>query len=147
MSNIVTVNLRQPESYREFIAYAAFDTNPETNKRAVAINLEVTRQELDSLFSTKMYERPYQPEYYNPLEEIIGELWTDESETEAMHMITDKVNQFIPRIQIDNQTSFTLNSEEGQKQNHALLLSLVFYYKNDFNKTLYNYKRLFDVIT
>lgn len=140
MGNIVKVNLRQPESYKEFITYASFDSNPYSDNRAIAINLDVTKQELDSLFSTKKYERPYLPEYFNPLEELLGELWTTESETLAYHLVVDKVNEFIPRIRVDSESTFSF-------ENNTIKMNLIFYYKNDYNRTLYNYERLFDVVT
>lgn len=140
MGNIVKVNLRQPESYKEFITYASFDSNPYSDNKAIAINLDVTKQELDSLFSTKKYERPYLPEYFNPLEELLGELWTTESETLAFHLVVDKVNEFIPRIRVDSESTFSF-------ENNTIKMNLIFYYKNDYNRTLYNYERLFDVVT
>lgn len=140
MGNIVKLNLRQPESYKEFITYASFDSNPYSDNKAIAINLDVTKQELDSLFSTKKYERPYLPEYFNPLEEILGELWTTESETLAYHLIIDKVSEFIPNIKVDSESTFSF-------ENNTLKMNLIFYYKNDYNRTLYNYERLFDVVT
>lgn len=140
MGNIVKVNLRQPESYKEFITYASFDSNPYSDNRAIAINLDVTKQELDSLFSTKKYERPYLPEYFNPLEELLGELWTTESETLAFHLVVDKVNEFIPKIRVDSESTFSF-------ENNTIKMNLIFYYKNDYNRTLYNYERLFDVVT
>lgn len=140
MGNIVKINLRQPESYKEFITYASFDTNPYTDNKAIATNLDVTKQELDSLFSTKKYERPYLPEYFNPLEELLGELWTTESETLAYHLVVNKVNEFIPKIRVDSESTFSF-------ENNTIKMNLIFYYKNDYNRTLYNYERLFDVVT
>lgn len=140
MSNIVKVPLKQPETYKEFVFYASFETNPYTENKAIAINDAVTQQELDSLFSTRKYGRPYLPEYYNPLEELLGELWTTESESLALHSVVDKVEQFIPRIGIDNATTFTF-------ENHLLSMELVFYYKNDLKRVLYSYKRQFDTVT
>lgn len=134
------VQLQQPNSIDNFIAYASFDVNPETNKRALAINSEELKQELDSLFSTKKYERPYLPDYYNPLEELIGELWSEQTKALAYHLIVDKINQFVPRITVDNNTDMTYD-------NYTVQMSLVFYYNNDFTKTLYNYKRIFDIVT
>lgn len=140
MGNIVKINLRQPESYKEFITYASFDTNPYTDNKAIATNLDVTKQELDSLFSTKKYERPYLPEYFDPLEELLGELWTTESETLAYHLVVNKVNEFIPKIRVDSESTFSF-------ENNTIKMNLIFYYKNDYNRTLYNYERLFDVVT
>lgn len=146
MSNIVTVQLKQTSSIKEFIAYSTFDTSPYTNRKDLAINLDVTKQELDSLFNTKKYERPYLPEYYNPLEELIGELWTDDAETKAIHSITEKVNLFIPTVVVDNTTNFSLNSTTNPDSYHTVIMELIFYYKNDFNKVLYNYSKKFNMV-
>lgn len=141
MGNLYTVQLKRPEKQQEFLARAAFDLKPYTHRRAIAVNLEETKQELDSLFETKMYERPYQPDYYNPLEELIGELWTDDMETSAIQLIEDKVNRFIPYITIDqNRTVFNYST-------HLLKLELVFSFENDFSNTLYSYERDFTTVT
>lgn len=141
MGNLYTVQLKRPEKQQEFLARAAFDLKPYTHRRAIAVNLEETKQELDSLFETKMYERPYQPDYYNPLEELIGELWTDGMETSAIQLIEDKVNRFIPYITIDqNRTVFNYST-------HLLKLELVFSFENDFSNTLYSYERDFTTVT
>lgn len=141
MGNLYTVQLKRPEKQQEFLARAAFDLKPYTHRRAIAVNLEETKQELDSLFETKMYERPYQPDYYNPLEELLGELWTDDMETSAIQLIEDKVNRFIPYITIDqNRTVFNYST-------HLLKLELVFSFKNDFSNTLYSYERDFTTVT
>lgn len=139
MTNIATLKLNKPEIYKQFIALSSFETNPEEAKKSLAINLSVTKQELDNLFSTKRYERPYQPEYFNPLEEIIGELYVSESIATAIKLVTDKINMFIPRIVINNNTNFEF-------QNHTVLMSLVFYDSYDYNRTLYTYERKFYVI-
>lgn len=141
MGNLYTVQLKRPEKQQEFLARAAFDLKPYTHRRAIAVNLEETKQELDSLFETKMYERPYQPDYYNPLEELIGELWTDDMETSAIQLIEDKVNRFIPYITIDqNRTVFNYST-------HLLKLELVFSFENDFSNALYSYERDFTTVT
>lgn len=140
MSNIVKISLEQIENFKEFIGYASYETEPATTKRAIAINVDVAKQELDSLFSTKKYERPYLPEYYNPLEEVLGDLWTPESTAYALQSITTKVNQFIPRLQVSSSTNFTYDD-------HKLEMFLIFYFKNDFSRALYNYSRRFDIIT
>lgn len=141
MGNVFTVQLKQPEKQQEFIARAAFELEPYTNRRAIAINHAETKQELDSLFSTKMYERPYQPEYYNPLEEIIGELWFDGMESTAIQLVIDKVNRFIPYLNVDqNRTTFNYST-------HLLNMELVFSYTYDFSKALYSYNRDFNTVT
>lgn len=141
MGNLYTVQLKRPEKQQEFLARAAFELKPYTHRRAIAVNLEETKQELDSLFETKMYERPYQPDYYNPLEELLGELWTDDMETSAIQLIEDKVNRFIPYITIDqNRTVFNYST-------HLLKLELVFSFENDFSNTLYSYERDFTTVT
>lgn len=141
MGNLYTVQLKRPEKQQEFLARAAFELKPYTHRRAIAVNLEETKQELDSLFETKMYERPYQPDYYNPLEELLGELWTDDMETSAIQLIEDKVNRFIPYIIIDqNRTVFNYIT-------HLLKLELVFSFENDFSNTLYSYERDFTTVT
>lgn len=140
MSNIVKLSLEQSENFKEFIGYASYETEPSKAGKAIAINIDVAKQELDSLFSTRKYERPYLPEYYNPLEEILGDLWTNESRAYALQSITTKVNQFIPRLQVSSSTTFEYND-------HKLDMSLIFYFKNDFSRTLYNYSRRFDIIT
>lgn len=139
MSNIVKLSLKQSENFKEFIGYASYETEPSSAGKAIAINIDVAKQELDSLFSTRKYERPYLPEYYNPLEEILGDLWTTESKSYALQSIITKVNQFIPRLQVSTNTSFEYND-------HKLDMSLIFYFKNDFSKALYNYTRRFDII-
>lgn len=141
MSTIIRVQLKQPERHQEFIARACFDLYPYTDNSSLAINNNVTKQELDSLFSTQKYERPYQPEYYNPLEEYIGELWTDETEHAATQVVVDKINQFIPYLSIDtSRTTYTY-------QNYKLGMELVFNYQYDFSRTLYKYERTFDTVT
>lgn len=138
--DIIKVNLKKADNYTDFIGYASFSTEPTKNKKALVINDDELKQELDSLFNTKMYERPYLPEYYNPLEDIIGELYTTESEELAIHAINEKVEQFIPRISISSETNFSF-------RNYKVEMEMVFYYKNDFNKALYSYKRIFDTVT
>lgn len=140
MSNIVSVKLKRPEVQQDFISYASFETEPSEANRAIATDLDVLKQELDNLFSTYMYERPYQPEYYNPLEELIGELWTESSSTMAIHLVTEKINKFIPRIRLSEKTTFSFD-------NYTIHMSLVFSYTNDFNKTLYSYERDFNQVT
>lgn len=140
MGNIVELQLFQSNDYKEFITYASFETEPTKKNRALAINLDVTKQELDSLFNTKKYERPYQPEYFNPIEDLIGELWSDSIETTALHLISEKVNQFIPRITVDSKSFF-------QKNMNSIEMNLIFYYTNDFTRALYNYKNEFNVVT
>jgi len=140
MSNIVKLLLEQSENFKEFIGYASYETEPTVAGKAIAINIDVAKQELDSLFSTKKYEYPYLPEYYNPLEELLGELWTPELRSYALQSIITKVNQFIPRLQVSTNTSFNYSD-------HKLDMSLIFYFKNDFSKALYNYSRRFDIIT
>lgn len=138
--NVIKVDLKKADSYNEFIAYASFSTEPTKNKKALVINDDELKQELDSLFSTRMYERPYLPDYYNPLEELLGELYVTESEELAIHAITEKINQFIPRITVSSETTFSF-------KNYKVEMEMVFYYKNDFNKALYSYKRIFDTVT
>lgn len=141
MNSTTTVQLNQPERIQEFIARSSFNSYPYTNRSAIAVNLEETKQELDSLFSTRMYERPYLPEYYNPLEELIGELWTESMENMALQLVVDKVNQFIPYLVIDEaKTAFNY-------ANYKVNMELVFYYEYDFNKVLYSYERQFNTIT
>lgn len=140
MSNIVTVSLNQAVSKPIFVSYASFALEPTAKNRALVYDLDVLHQELDSLFSTRQYERPYQPEYYNPLEEILGELWTASTSTLALHLVTDKINQFIPRVQVNNKTNFSYNA-------YRIAMDLVISYKNDFTNTLYNYQRDFNVVT
>lgn len=140
MSNLIKVQLKQPERINEFIARSCFDLYPYENNRSLAINIEETKQELDSLFSTRRYERPYQPEYYNPLEELLGELWGDDIQDMAISSVKDKVNQFIPYLIVDNtRTTFEYNV-------HTINMSLVFYLEYDFSKTLYDYQRQFSTI-
>ena len=141
MGNLYTVQLQKPKTQQSFISRAAFNLQPYTNRSTLAINLEETKQELDSLFETKMYERPYQPEYYNPLEELIGELWVDGMESSAIQLIVDKVNRFIPYITIDqNRTVFSYSD-------YLLAIELVFSYDGDFSNTLYSYERDFTTVT
>lgn len=134
------IKLKRSKEVKEFIGYASFESNPEANERVLAINLEELKQELDSLFSTGQYERPYLPDYYNPLEDILGELWTEQTKSLAYHLVINKINQYIPRIAISNQTSFSY-------ENYKVTMNLVFYYKNDLSKELYNYTKQFDIIT
>lgn len=135
------VNLRRPEIYTQFILLASFDSNPYEDNQSVAINIDVTKQELDNLFNTKQYERPHEPDYYNPLDELIGELYTEQSKETILKLITDKVNKYIPRITINSSlTEFTF-------ENYAINMSLVFSDKYDYEKTLYNYERKFNVVT
>lgn len=140
MSNIVTVDLRHTETIREFVAYASFDTNPYSNKRAIAINDDELHQELDSLFLTHKYERPYLPDYYNPLEELLGELWTPASTAMAFNAVTSKIDKYIPRIRITNDTNF-------EYSNYKVSMELRFTYKNDFSRDIYSYERQFDTVT
>lgn len=141
MSNIVTLNLQNTERFQEFIAYASFESNPEIEHRPIATNLQVIEQELDNLFSTHKYERPHDPEYYNPLDDLIGELWKPSLASLALQGVINKVNTYIPRIFVDQtNTSFYYD-------NHRLSMELVFYYVNDFKRTLYSYKRQFDTVT
>lgn len=141
MSNIVTLNLQTIERFQEFIAYASFESNPETEHRSIATNLQVIEQELDNLFSTHKYERPHDPEYYNPLDDLIGELWKPSLASLALQGIINKINIYIPRVKVDqSNTSFYY-------ENHKLTMELVFYYVNDFKRTLYSYKRQFDTVT
>ena len=141
MGNIVTLNLETVEHLQEFIAYASFESNPDIEKRAIAINTQVLEQELDNLFSFHKYERPHDPQYYNPLDDLIGELWRPNFADLALSKIVNKINIYIPRISIDSSnTTFTY-------ENHKVYMELVFYYNNDFSKTLYSYKRQFDTVT
>lgn len=140
MSNIVTLNLQVTERFKEFIAYAAFESNPETEHKAIAIDLDVLEQEFDNLFSTHKYEKPHDPEYYNPLDDLVGELWRPSFANFALQSTINKINAYIPRVTIDqNNTSFTY-------EDHKVDMELVFYYKNDFKRTLYSYKRQFDTV-
>lgn len=141
MSKIVSVKLSQIERFKEFIAYASFDSNPEVNNRAIAINHDVLKQELDNLFKTKKYERPYDPDYYNPLEELIGELWKSEYAYLAIQAVTNKISKYVPRIVVDQSNTYF------EWENYKLSMGLVFYYRNDYDKTLYEYKRQFDTVT
>ena len=141
MSNIFKVQLKQPERINEFIARCSFELEPYQNNRSLAINLDETKQELDSLFSTRKYERPYQPDYYNPLDELIGELWGDEVQDIAITSIVNKINKFIPYLIVDqSRTAFSYS-------NYMINMELVFAHEYDFNRTLYNYERQFDTIT
>lgn len=140
MSNIVKLDLQVTERFKEFIAYAAFESNPETEHRAIAIDLQVLEQELDNLFSTHKYERPHDPEYYNPLDDLLGELWGTSFANLALQNVVNKVNTYVPRISIDlTNTSFIY-------ENYKVDMELVFYYKTDFKRTLYSYKRQFDTV-
>ena len=141
MGNTVTVQLNQPERYQEFIARASFDTEPYLDNRAIAYNTDVTKQELDSLFSTKMFERPYLPDYYNPLEELLGELWTPGFENLAISSIIGKINKYIPYLVVDQ------SNTQFEYSNYKVMMNLVFYYIYDFSKQLYNYERQFDTVT
>lgn len=140
MSNIVTVNLKTIGATPKFVVYASYETEPTKQRRAIAFDLDVLKQELDSLFSTHKYERPYLPEYYNPLEELLGDLWTDTTETEALHLVTNKIGVFIPRVSVNNATNFTYN-------NYKVYMNLIISYNNDITQTLYNYEREFDTVT
>lgn len=140
MSNIVTLDLQVTERFKEFIAYAAFESNPEKEHRAIAIDLQVLEQELDNLFNTHKYEKPHDPDYYNPLDDLIGELWRPSFANLALQNTVNKINTYVPRINIDqSNTSFTYES-------HKVDMQLVFYYKTDFKRTLYSYKRQFDTV-
>lgn len=140
MGNKVTVQLNQPGRNQNFIARASFNLEPTKTSKSISINTEVTHQELDSLFSTKQYERPYQPEYYNPLDDIIGELWTEATQDLALSAVIDKVQKFIPYLVVDQSRT------EFSYQNYNIIMNLVFYHDFDFSKTLYNYERQFDRI-
>lgn len=141
MGNIVTVKLNSSNIVKQFIALSTFETEPYENRRQLALNMEVTKQELDNLFSTRQYERPYQPEYYNPLENLIGELYTTENESLAFKLVSDKIRQFIPRIKIDNaNTRFSFS-------NYKIIMTLVFTDAYDYYKNLYSYERDFNVVT
>lgn len=142
MNNVIKFKLNannDTTSNSKFVALASFESEPTIANKVMAFNIEVTKQELDNLFSTEKYERPYQPEYYNPIEELIGELWTDATEEVALKLITDKINMFIPRLVISSNTSFSYS-------NYLLTMSLVFYDQYDANKQLYNYDKTFDMV-
>lgn len=140
MSEITKITLKQNQSFNEFIGFATFATEPSEAGKAVVINLDELKQEFDNLFSTKKYERPYLPNYYNPLDELIGELWTAETPVYALQAVIQKVNEFIPRVTVSNTTNFTY-------KNYKVTMELQFYFNNDFSRALYQYSRQFDIIT
>jgi phage baseplate assembly protein W len=143
MGNMVKVTLTKfndPNKSNEFVVYSSLELNPYTNNRSILTNLDVTKQELDSLFETKKYERRYLPEYHDPLEDFVGELWNDEALSEAMYLIETQINRWIPRIVIDNNSDISY-------ENYKATLDLVFYYVTDYSKQLYQYTRQWDTIS
>lgn len=141
MNNTVTLQLQNDTQSQEFIAYSSFESNPDIEHRQLAINIQLVKQELDNLFSTHKYERPHDPDYYNPLEELLGELWTEDKTGLALQNIITKIMKYIPRVSINSgDTVFEFND-------HKLSMELVFFFKNDFRRTLYSYTRQFDTVT
>lgn len=140
MKNKISLKLNTVEESNKFVTLASFESSPSTANKPIAFDLDVTKQELDNLFETNKYGRKYLPEYYNPLEELIGELWTPATQEVALKLIIDKINTYIPRLVISSNTSFTYD-------NYKISMSLVFYDKYNVNKQLYNYNRTFDVVT
>lgn len=141
MNNTVTLILQNDTQSQEFIAYSSFESDPDKEHRQLAINIQVVKQELDNLFSTHKYERPYDPDYFNPIEDLIGELWTQDLSGVALQNVVNKVEKYIPRVSIS--TSDTVFNYKD----HRLDMELVFYFTNDFRRTLYSYTRQFDTVT
>lgn len=141
MNNTVTLILQNDTQSQEFIAYSSFESDPDKEHRQLAINIQVVKQELDNLFSTHKYEKPHDPDYFNPIEDLIGELWTQDMAGLALQNVISKIQKYIPRITINTGDTVFVYKE------HKLDMELVFYFNNDFRRTLYSYTRQFDTVT
>lgn len=124
--------------------YSDINSNPVDNGTPIAINLKAIQQSLDNLFSTRKYERPFEPEYYSPIYDVIGELATSATAAALSSAIYRKIQRFEPRIIYDNAASII---EPGDDAN-SYIVDIVFRMAGGIDSNSYNYNvRLHNTIT
>ena len=145
MSNKMSVTLfNQRTSESVVTLYSDLNANPVKNGSPLATNLKAVQQSLDNLFSTEQFERPFQPEYYSPIFDVIGELAVGATTAALSSAIYKKIQRFEPRIVYDNSAS----SITALTQENAYDVNVVFRMKGNVDSNSYNYNvRLYRTVT
>lgn len=123
--------------------YSDLDANPITDKTALAIDLRAVQQSLDNLFSTKQYERPFLPDYYSPVWNLIGELATEEAAYALSSAVYNKITRYEPRVIYDNANS----TYEAMPDKNGFVVNVVFRLVGDITGNSYNYNTTVYTIT
>lgn len=139
MSNSLVPSL-YASTVGQIVLFSDLHSNPATSNTSLAKNINAIGQSLDNLFSTEEAERPFQPEYYNPIISLLGELVNEDTAEAIMALLYNKVIQFEgARITIDNASSYVIPIYEDNRYDVKFVFSLL----NDFTNAKYSYDTSF----
>ena len=143
MSYKLNVKLSKVSDTSTVTIYSDLESNPVSNARTQAVNMEAIKQSLDNLFTTEQYERPFRPDYFNPLTNFIGEIDNQVTLNEMHTAIFDKIQRFEPRV-VYNSAKSTITPLPG---GHGYQLDLAFNVVG-LSNVIYNYSAvLYTTIT
>jgi phage baseplate assembly protein W len=143
MSSSLDIVLRKSSTVSTVELYSDIDSNPITNSRNRAVNVNAIQQSLDNLFNTQKYERPFRPDYYSPVYDLIGELATEATAAAFIAIMYNKISQHEPRVIFDSANS----SVEADTENNAYNVVVVFQVAGDLD-VKYKYEtRVYHIIT
>lgn len=91
--------------------YSDYNQNPITYGPSIIVDLTTIKQSLDNLFHCKKYQRRYLPDYYVPIEDLIGELYGPSGATLVLDKIAYYVEYNEPRVKCYPQLSQISASE------------------------------------
>lgn len=97
-----------------------FSQNPGTGDVSKKTNIEAVKQSVKNLLLTKMYERPFQPNLYSQLYDLLFEPFTATTKYALEKVISNVLTNYEPRIIINE-----LNVVD-RKENNALDIILNF---------------------
>jgi phage baseplate assembly protein W len=143
MSSSLNVVLRKSSIVSTVELYSDIESNPVTNSRNRAVNVNAIQQSLDNLFNTKKYERPFRPDYYSPVYDLIGELATDATAAAFIAIMYNKITEHEPRVIFDSANS----SVTADTENNAYDVVVVFQVAGNLD-VKYKYEtRVYHIIT
>ena len=97
-----------------------FTQNPATGDVTKKTNIEAVKQSVRNLLLTKLYERPFQPNLYSQLYDLLFEPFTSTTKYALEKVILNVLTNFEPRIRV-----LDINIID-RKENNALEISLRF---------------------
>lgn len=79
-----------------------FNMNPATNDVAKKNDDEAIKQSLLNLILTKKYERPFQPELFSQLYDLLFENFTLSTKSAIQIVVSNVIKNFEPRVKLES---------------------------------------------
>ena len=124
---VFTANVRRFQSattLKKVARYTDYNQNPSSQSTILVADATAIKQSLDNLFNCSKYRRRYLPDYYVPIDAIIGELYN----TVGMHQAIDNIIYYVelnePRVSCDAQLSELNVFEDKNKFKLDLVITI-----------------------